>query len=87
MLAILPEFNQVVTASRDEAFDIIWLLSRRLIDQAARNHRRTPTHCVTADLQGPPEYQTPLNKGSDKPPRRWAPLTVCALLIFFTSHC
>lgn len=51
MPVILPEFHQVITASRDEAFDIIRFLSRRLIDQAAWNHRRTPTHCVTADLQ------------------------------------
>lgn len=48
---ILPELNQVVTASRDEAFDVVWLLSCGLIDQAAGNNRGTPTHSVTADLQ------------------------------------
>lgn len=50
-MVILPELDQVVAASRDEAFDVVWLLSRRLIDQAAGNNRGTPTHRVTADLQ------------------------------------
>lgn len=51
MQVVLPELNQVVTASRDKAFDIVWFLSSRLVDQAAGNNGRTPTHCVTADLQ------------------------------------
>lgn len=47
----LPEFNQVVTASRDETFDIVWFLSRWLIDQTAWDYSRSPTDCITANLQ------------------------------------
>lgn len=47
----LPEFDEVVASSGDEAFDVSRLLSRRLIDQTARNYSRSPTHCVTANLQ------------------------------------
>lgn len=50
-MLLLPELNQVITASRDEAFDIVGFLSRRLVDQAAWNHSGTPAHGVTADLQ------------------------------------
>lgn len=48
---ILPELHQVVAASGDEALDVVWFLARRLVDQAAGNNGRTPTHRVTADLQ------------------------------------
>lgn len=50
----LPEFDQVVAASRDEALDIVWFLPGRLVDQAAGDDSRSPTHCVTADLQENP---------------------------------
>lgn len=104
---ILPEFDQVVAASGNKAFDVVGLLSRRLIDQAAGNHRRSPAHCVTADLQE--SYKpatvntTPTHTGDiqdtgyrimmDTTSRtvifysQHVKLTVCALLIFFTSHC
>ncbi len=38
-------------ASGNEAFDVVRFLSRRLIDQAAWNYSRSPTHSVTANLQ------------------------------------
>lgn len=91
---LLPEFDQIVAASRDKAFDIVWFLSRRLIDQAARNHSRCPTHCVTADL--PDMYRRmnnrskcnpTLNSRETKQNHLFLKLTVCALLIFLTSHC
>lgn len=50
LLHSLPEFDEVVTASRDKAFDVVWFLSRRLVDQTARDHSRSPTHCITTDL-------------------------------------
>lgn len=84
MQVVLPELNQVVTASRDKAFDIVWFLSSRLVDQAAGNNGRTPTHCVTADLQ---ENTHTWTKALRMLAHLRALLTVCALLIFFTSHC
>ena len=50
-MILLPEFDEVVAAPGDEAFHVVWFLSWRLIDQTAWNDGRSPTDCVTADLQ------------------------------------
>lgn len=47
---LLPEFDEVVAATGDEAFDVVGLLSGRLLDQAARHHGGSPADRVTADL-------------------------------------
>lgn len=83
---LLPELHQVVAAPGDKALDVVWFLSRWLVDQTPRNHGGPPTHCVTANLQEATAALTH-TPGSRLHTQLRALLTVCALLILFTSHC
>lgn len=47
----LPQFDQVVAASRNKAFDVVRFLGRGLVDQTSRKHGRSPADSVAANLQ------------------------------------
>lgn len=53
---LLPDLDQVVTATRCKSFDVVWLLTRRLFYKAPWYNSRSPANCITSNLVNEKHY-------------------------------